>query len=268
MKRLLMLLFLATVLAAQTPVYVSPVLSTETDGLFNAAAEVSTTINLRLRGGLPVKEFAIQAVAAPGVSTCTYNVKGTNEYNVSTLASETLDETDFATHVEWDVTGDFLDSGGNCAYTHSAGSGTCLQVEADLLRTPAINSVPYTFVYTVSAPTGDPACTITTGFAASAVNLLETAGTHTTTFTSAASAGDFVISCTTTSGGITFDDVSLKRVTPSGTDFVDLPSPVALSCLAASDERLHFFANRGIFSLQITLATLTGDSVVFRVLGR
>lgn len=136
MRRLLFLL--ALTLSAQTPIYVNPVLSTQADGLFNAAGEVSTVINLQLRGGLPAKEFAVQAFGT-SVTVCTYNVKGS-----------------------------------------------------------------------VKSPTDSPATT----------------------------------------------------------DWVDLPTPTALSCLTTNDERLHFFANRGIQSLQITLATLTGTSVVFRVLGR
>jgi len=134
----LLLIFIALSLSAQTPIYINPVLSAESDGLFNAAGEVSTTINLRLRGGFPAKEFAVQAFGT-SVTACTYNVKGS--------------------------------------------------VKA-------------------------------------------------------------------------FDD------TPATTDFVDLPTPTALNCLTTNDERLHFFANRGIQTLQITLATLTGTSVVFRVLGR
>lgn len=138
MKKLLCLFAFTCILGAQTPIYINPVLSVENDKLFNAAGEVSTTINLQLRGGLPAKEFAVQAFGI-SVTACTYNVKGSVKH---------------------------------------------------------------------------------------------------------------------------FDD------TPTTTDFVDLPTPVALSCLTTNDERLHFFANRGIQSLQITLATITGTSVVFRVLGR
>lgn len=56
---------------------------------------------------------------------------------------------------------------------------------------------------------------------------------------------------------------------PSGTDFVDLPSPVALSCLTSNDERLHFYQSRFIRSIQITLASLAGGSgVTFDIMGQ
>ena len=131
---------------------------------------------------------------------------------IATLGTETLDEVDFATHAEWDVTGDFLDSGGNCASTHSSGVGTCTQVEADLALTPAIANVRYAFTYTISGATGDAALTITTAFALTAVSLSAADGTFTTYFTSAAAPGNFVLDGTSTSGGITIDDVSLKQV--------------------------------------------------------
>ena len=131
---------------------------------------------------------------------------------IATLGTETLDEVDFATHVEWDVTGDFLDSGGNCAYTHSSGVGTCTQIEADLALTPAIANVRYSFTYTISGATGDAALTITTAFALTAVSLSVADGTFTTYFTSAVAPANFVFDGTSTSGGITIDDVSLKQV--------------------------------------------------------
>jgi hypothetical protein len=48
--------------------------------------------------------------------------------DTSQLASESLDETDFATHAKWDVTGDFDDTGGDAAYTHNTGVGTLTQL--------------------------------------------------------------------------------------------------------------------------------------------
>jgi len=129
---------------------------------------------------------------------------------------EHLDETDFSSHAEWDVTGDFSDAGGDATYTHSSGAGTLTQVAADLAWT-VLGDRYYIFTYTVSAVTNDSdnpmAATITTGIAHEAVSLTVTAnGTYKTAFLSKASPGDFVISATSTTSGNTFtlDDVSLK----------------------------------------------------------
>lgn len=129
------------------------------------------------------------------------------------LGSESLDEGDFATHVNWDVTGDFVDSGGNAAYTHSSGAGTLTQVTGDMAVVGVANK-RYAFTYTVSSPSGDAAANITSAFAAEATSLDLTAGTHTTYFIASAGAAtaDFVISATSSSGGFTLDDLSLKAV--------------------------------------------------------
>lgn len=128
---------------------------------------------------------------------------------------ESLDETDFATHANWDVVGDFNDSGGNAAYTHSAGTGTLTQVAADQ-NTAAVGNVWYEFTYTTSGYTGDVAGTLTTGYALTAETLtLSTAGIHTLVFKSAVAPVDFVLSLTSSSGGVTIDDVSLRQMTPS-----------------------------------------------------
>jgi len=136
-----------------------------------------------------------------------------------------LDETDFATHANWDVTGDVDDSGGNAAFTFAAGSlnGTLKQVNADQASNAA-NSNPYYFDYTVSvttAPDGDFALVITGGAGEIpnvSVSLPITPGRHRVGFLShsASATGDFTITAsetTATQGQFTIDDVSLKKIT-------------------------------------------------------
>lgn len=123
-------------LVAQQGFHLDPIVSTEGDGLFDAAGEKSTTIDISIGSGSYSATFAVQAFASAGTTACTYNVKG-----------------------------------------------------------------------------------------------------------------------------------SLKD-SPSSTDFVDLPTPTALSCLTTNDERLHFFRSRQVRTLEITLATLTGGTgVVFAIMG-
>lgn len=124
--------------------------------------------------------------------------------------TEVLDELDFSTHVNWDVTGDFDDTGGNATYTHATGSGTLTQVEGDQANAPTSGSLVYEFDYVVSSFSGDVACDITTAWASTTVALTMSDGAQTTEFTSASNPGDFVISCTSTSGAVTLDDVSLQ----------------------------------------------------------
>ncbi|MCB0383760.1 MAG: hypothetical protein KDD43_00085 [Bdellovibrionales bacterium] len=129
-----------------------------------------------------------------------------------TEGSESLSETDFATHAKWDVTGDFDDTGGNGAYTHSAGSGTLTQTDGGNLAIDGVAKKWYKFVYTISSPSGDATLQITTSFALVAQTLSTTAGTHTLYFQASDNPTDFVISGTSTSGGITIDDLSLKEI--------------------------------------------------------
>lgn len=126
-----------------------------------------------------------------------------------TAGTEVLTELDFATHANWAATGDFDDTGGNGAYTHSAGSGTLTQASGGF-NSAAVASTWYLFTYTISGVSGDAALTITTAFADDEISLSTTAATHSVYFLSNDSPGDFVISGTSTSGGITIDDVTLK----------------------------------------------------------
>ena len=132
-----------------------------------------------------------------------------------TLGSESLSETNFATHALWDVVGDFDDTGGNGAYTHSAGSGTLTQTSGNMAVAGVANTW-YAFTYTITSPSGDAALTLTTAFARETQTLTVTAGTHTLHFLSNDSPGNFVISGTSTSGGVTIDDVTLKAAGMTG----------------------------------------------------
>ena len=131
-----------------------------------------------------------------------------------------FDETDFATHANWDVTNDMDDSGGNCTYTWSANqTSTLAQVAAD--RAAAGKSRKrYLFKYGMTASVaadGDLAMTVADGFADGAQALTLTTGTHYIRFTSkaAAEAAAFTISAvsgTDTQGTYVIDDVSLLQV--------------------------------------------------------
>lgn len=137
----------------------------------------------------------------------------------SGVGDESLDETDFATHANWDVTGKCVDSGGNAEWTFGTGAlgGTLTQVAADQAIKGAGSSW-YEFEYTVAvttAPDGDTAFTITTGYALAAVTLKMTAGTHKVRFMSKAIPADFVLDVTETTatqGQFSVDNVSLKQV--------------------------------------------------------
>ena len=147
---------------------------------------------------------------------------------------EHLSETDFATHVNWDVSGDVSDSGvaGQLTFTFASGSlnGTAQQVYGDRLEA-GIGGVEYVFTYTVAvttAPDGNFALTLD-NFPASSTTLPFTAGTHTVTFTSHANAATaaFTITATETDsseGVFSIDNVSLRIYDPAetGDDYLAL----------------------------------------------
>ena len=124
--------------------------------------------------------------------------------------AETLADTGFPDATNWDEAGDFATPAGTAVYTHSSGTGTMTQLSGNL-NTAGVASAHYAATYDVVSQSGDTACTITTTFAASAVDLDETVSTNTTFFTSAASPGNFVIDCTSTSGAITFDNFTITK---------------------------------------------------------
>lgn len=130
---------------------------------------------------------------------------------------EILSETAFATHANWDVTGDVDDSGGNAAFTFASGSlnGTLTQTAANRAYT-GDGYQRYRLTYTVAvttAPDGDFALELKT-FSGSTTSLAVTAGTHTVDFDAAegAASADFVIEAsetTATQGAFTIDNISV-----------------------------------------------------------
>lgn len=148
-------------------------------------------------------------------------------FDDATLAGESLDEVAFTTHAKWDVTGDFTDNTGAGVYTDATGVGTLTQTSANMLIAPVASSW-YKFTYTISGSTGDVAATITTAFAREATALNLTAGTNTTYIFSAAAPGNFVISATSTTGGFTIDNVTLKKVTEASGNYAVASNAIGL----------------------------------------
>ena len=197
------------------------------------------------------------------------NIEITGSYG-----SETLSETNFATHANWSTTGDFNDTAGNAVYTHSTGVGTLNQLEANFAA-PAVGSKRYEFTYTISAltQTGIMDAEVTTAFASVAAALDLTEGTKTISFISAANPGTFSISVTSDTAGDTFtlDDVSLKQViggdliavegliTGGGASGIKVLSTGAVGLGTASPtERLHVVGN--IFASQRLILPTVGVS--------
>ncbi len=96
-------------------------------------------------------------------------------------------------------------------YVHSTNAGTLTQTSGNLAVAVRANRW-YKLVYPVSTVTAGCTAVLTTGVAATQQTLTITAGTQTLYFLSAASPGNFVISVTSTAGGFTLDDLSLKEV--------------------------------------------------------
>ncbi len=178
-----------------------------------------------------VNTISVSHVAIERVTTDTYgnldtfsinttagNADGAREMKHQFIArrysDENLTELDFATHLNWDVVGDFDDTAGNAVYSHVAGSGTLTQTNGN----KAISNISrhwYEFTYTVSGFAGDPTAQITTTSSLVATSLTLTDGTHTVKFGSAdGGTASFVISGASDSGDDTFtlDDVSLKEI--------------------------------------------------------
>ncbi len=129
---------------------------------------------------------------------------------LATRYPESLGDVGFAVP-DWGVTGDFNVGGGNAAYTHSSGVGTLTQTKANhavKLRASAL----YELTYPVSGSSGDAAATIPNTVATVEKTLVISDGTQTIQFFTIADPTDFIINATSTSGGFTLDDVSLKEL--------------------------------------------------------
>jgi len=163
----------------------------------------------------PVAYFTVHAC-----DTATWTAGTDANYGRTVTGTQHLNETTFATHVNWDVTGDVTDSTGKAVFANSGGiNGTLIQVYGDR-ASAGTNSTGYQFKYTIAvttAPDGDFALTLS-GFSSADVDLPITAGTHLVSFLSAADAdeADFLITAaetTATEGNFSMDNVSLKLTT-------------------------------------------------------
>lgn len=131
--------------------------------------------------------------------------------DISSLAAESLTDPGFPNGANWANVGDFAVPAGTAVYTDSANSGTLTQTSAQMAIAGVANRW-YVLTYTISSQSGDPACTITTAFAGSAETLTIADGAQTNYFQSAAAPANYIISCTSSSGGFTMDNMSLKEV--------------------------------------------------------
>jgi hypothetical protein len=131
--------------------------------------------------------------------------------DVSSLAAESLADPGFPNGTNWAEVGDFATPAGTAVYTDSAHSGTLTQTAAQM-DIPGVPNRWYVAEYDVSSQSGDPACTITTAFAAVAETLTIADGSQINYFLSAAAPANFIISCTSSSGGFVMDDITLKEV--------------------------------------------------------
>jgi hypothetical protein len=135
--------------------------------------------------------------------------------STDTIGTNILAESDFATHVAWDRSNDFDDTGGNAEYTWSANQTSYVRQSAANRLQAGENGAFYTFTYTVNVttvPNGDFTLTLE-HFCIGSVSLPYTTGTHSVDFYSfgSAQAALFTIqaTCTTaTQGQFTIDDVS------------------------------------------------------------
>ena len=133
-----------------------------------------------------------------------------------------LNEPSFDTTTKWTTTGEFATGSGVATYTFSAtGAGTLTQSAANRGQN-AVDNALYRFSWTaVNGSSFDGTCTITTGFGATAVSLVNTSGTHSIEFTSAASAStdNFTIDVTgATVGTWTLDNMRLSQIGITGAD--------------------------------------------------
>lgn len=207
----------------EIPIYIDITLVKTDDYAVDGDDQVKTNINDYFENNFDINDDVISNQIINTVLDVigVYDVTSILIYSNDSLGSESLSEGNFATHADWDTTGDFTDTTGAGVYTHSAGTGTLTQTSANL-AIAGVASRWYKLVYTVSSTTGACTAEITTAFAETAQALDLSAGTHTLYFHSAEIPGDFVISATSTSGGFTLDDLTLKILnTASGNFTID-----------------------------------------------
>jgi len=164
----------------------------------------------------------------------------------TTIGSNILAESDFATHANWDTTNDFDDTGGSARYLWSANQSSILQQTAANRLATGEGGVVYTLTYTISGttyPDGDFSLALT-NFASSDVSLPYTTGTHSVSFVSFSTAEsvNFTITATDTTatkGEFTIDDISCGtsdelRSISYGTGWSVADEPEAISNIQAS----------------------------------
>jgi len=155
-------------------------------------------------------------------------------FYTATTATEVLDETDFSSNAEWDITGQFNDTDdATIAYDAGDITGTIQQENADLAGSIS-SSALYYFSYTLTVDTpiagGSLTLVITGGdtyVPAANVTLPQTAGRHTVTFMTddSAATGNFRITATevgtVTAGSLTLDDFTLQKALENPSDVTD-----------------------------------------------
>jgi hypothetical protein len=118
---------------------------------------------------------------------------------------------------------------GNFVYTDSTHVGTLKQTTANMAVAPVAKRW-YKFVYDISSSTGSCTATISTSFAKTATALDLTNGTAKVAYVfSAVSPSDFIISVTSTSGGFTIDNVSLKAITEASGNYTVASRNIAVA---------------------------------------
>lgn len=205
----------------------------------NQACNMLVKLNPTVGADVPLADYT--SVANDAVGTL-YTMPGT-------MARENLTEIDFASHANWDATGDFDDTVGAATYTHGAGAGTLTQEIESLAYYPSPRRW-YRLTYTVSAVTvtGALACQIDLGFPGGNVVLdVSSNATRTVNFQAAAQPTSFVISGSSDTGGDTFtlDDLSLKAVVSSHVSGVLKSQEHANICAAGVVEQECSASNTG-----------------------
>jgi len=155
--------------------------------------------------------------------------------NIGTL--QILNNPPLTSGTNWSVAGDFALSAGTAVYTHATGTGTLTQTTGNFAGA-AIASKKYTLKYEVTSSTVAGGTMTLTGLSSTTVTLPRTNGTHTVTFTTHATPGNLVITCTSTSGAITLDNIFCAQDMRPGADKRPRPLIMAASNGAFNDSIL------------------------------
>ena len=196
-------------------------------------------------------------------------------YDDDIAALEHLDENTFATHVNWDMTNDIVDSGGNLTWTWADGdASTATQVNADMvLATRNLQAMRLT--YTVSIDTalagGSVAAWISGICDSTALDItVGTSKTLSITTGAAASAADFVINIDpdgdVSAGVVSIDNVYL-------TSYYESPISIltgASATITVPDNAVSLYIDPATADVKITIGTsyfITSTAMTIPVLG-